>query len=108
MKFITLAQVRDRMPQILILLMEDVAQFGQLGGRSTESIAAEAIRGIDRDDEVTLHAGATEMIEHKRTLMGLEMRSATISIAGRFMKDHEAWMRKHSILSEQENERKVW
>ena len=106
MKFITTAQIRDRMPQILILLMEDIATNGQNGGRSNESIASEAIRGLDRDDEVTLHSGATEMIDNKRILMGLEMRSATISIAGSMMKEHESWMRKHGILSEEEmNER---
>ena len=102
MKFITLCQVRDRMPQILILLMEDVAKFGETGGRSDKSIAAEAIIGIDRDDEVHLHAGAEEMLADKRFMMGLLMRSATIAIAGDMMKEHEAWMEKHGIFSEQE------
>ena len=104
MKFITLSQVRDRMPQILILLMEDVAKFGETGGRSDKSIAAEAIRGLDRDDEVCLHAGAEEMLADKRFMMGLLMRSATIAIAGDMMKEHEAWMKKHGIFSEAEME----
>ena len=106
MKFITLGEIRDHMPQILILLMEDVVQFGETGGRSNESISAEAIRGLDRDDEVELHSGATEMMDDKRTMMSLLMRSATIGIAGDMMREHTAFMTKHGILSEQEMKEK--
>ena len=94
--FITHKDVRDNMSKLLIILLEDVAQFGENQVRNTLDLAKDTF-GVWDDREVVLHAGAEELIEKKRTEMSLRMRSEVITIAARMMNEYTDFLIEHSM-----------
>ena len=96
--FITHEDVRNNMSKLLIILLEDVAQFGENQVRDTLDLAKDTF-GVWDDREVVLHAGAEELIEKKRSEMSLRMRSETITIAARMMEEYTDFLIKHDMRS---------